>query len=78
MPAAPATGLKAVFHHNPNTAITLIFCAIYVVLGITTKVVFLGIAPVFTTVRAFQQKEQYAGVAAVGAVLAIVLALAHI
>jgi uncharacterized protein DUF2510 len=77
-PAPPATGMKGLYHQNPNTAITLLFCAIYVVLGITTKVVFLGIAPVFMTVRAFQRKEQYAAVAAVAAALAIVLALAHI
>ena len=77
-PAAPATGMKGLYHQNPNTAITLIFCVIYLVLGITTKVVFLGIAPIFMTVRAFQRKEQYAAVAAAAAALAIVLALVHI
>ena len=77
-PAAPATGVNGLYHRNPSTAVTLILCVIYVIIGATTKVVFLGIAPVFMTVRAFQRKEQYAAVAAVAAVLAVVLAVAHI
>ncbi len=78
VPAAPATDIKGLLHRNPSTAVTLILCVIYVVIGAATKVVFLGIAPVFMTVRAFQRKEQYAAVAAVAAVLAVVLAVAHI
>jgi len=78
VPAAPAAGIKGLYHRNPSTAVTLILCVIYVVIGATTNVVFLGIAPVFMTVRAFHRKEQYAAVAAVAAVLAIVLAVAHL
>jgi len=78
VPASPATGIRSLYHRNPSTAVTLILCLIYVVIGATTKAVFLGIAPVFMTVRAFQRKEQYAAVAAVAAVLAVVLAVAHL
>lgn len=72
------TGIRGLVHRNPSTAVTLVLCVLYVIIGATTKVVFLGIAPVFMTVRAFQRKERYAAVAAVAAVLAVALAIAHI
>jgi len=50
--------------------------AIYVVLAISTRVVFLGIFPALMCLRAFQRKEALAPVALVASVVVIAIAVA--
>lgn len=60
---------------NQFAAIAVLVSLIYIVVGVTTHFVLLGIVPIVLTVRSFMRKEQFAFVAAIAAVGAIGFAI---
>jgi hypothetical protein len=53
----------------------IIASAIYLALALTTNIVFLGIFPVFSAVRAFQRREKLAPLAAVAAAITVCISI---
>jgi hypothetical protein len=75
-PAGAPAGVKGLYARNQYAAMAVIIALVYVVLGVTTHFVLLGIFPIFLAVRSFMRKEQFAVVAAIAAVAAIAFAIA--
>jgi hypothetical protein len=71
-PAADAT----VYQRNRYAFITLGIVAAYLVLAVTTRIVFIGILPLFMSIRAARGRERLAPLAIGAAVLAMVVAFA--
>jgi hypothetical protein len=70
------SGAKQLYVRNQFAAMAVLVALIYLVLGMTTHFVILGIVPALLAVRSFMRKEQFAIVAAVAAVGAVVFAIA--
>ncbi len=60
---------------NERSLIAIGFAALYVVVALAANVVFLGVVPALSAVRAIQRKEPLAPVAGIAAGLAIVMAV---
>jgi len=75
-PVVPAAGLQGLYARNQYASIAVIVSLAYVVIGLATHFVLLGIVPIVFAVRAFMRKEQLAFVGAIAAVAALVFALA--
>jgi len=61
---------------NRVTLTALAVVAVYLVLAVTTRIVFLGIFPVLLAMRAFRRGEQLAPLAFIAAAGSVVFALA--
>jgi hypothetical protein len=75
-----ATGIygqtQASFAKRNSKSLTAIgVVALYIVIALSTRVVFIGVLPVLMAVRATKRKEQLAPVAIVAAVIAVAVAL---
>jgi hypothetical protein len=60
---------------NSKSLTAIAVVAVYIVLALSTGIVFIGILPVLMAVRATKRKEQLAPVAIVAAVVAVAVAL---
>ncbi len=63
---------------NQASALAIGLAALYIVIALSAHVVFFGIVPVVTAVRAFRRREALAPLAAVAAGLSVVVAVAVI
>jgi hypothetical protein len=71
------SGWQALRHSNRFSVTAIIFAAIYVVLAVTVHFVLIGIVPVMSSVRAFQNKEKLAPISAIAAVVVVVVFLVY-
>lgn len=86
-PSAPASRLASppryaqppVRRHTGNTyaITTLVVCAAYLALAMTTRIVIFGILPAAMTVRSFAARERLAPLAALATVIVIGVAVAY-
>jgi hypothetical protein len=66
---------QALRHSNRFSFTALIFAAIYLALALTVHFVLIGIVPVMSSIRAFQNKEKLAPISAIAAVVVVVVFL---
>ena len=72
--SAQSFGAQSFGRRNQGSLTAIGVAALYVLVAVSTHVVFFGIVPAAAAVRAFKRREPLAPVAAVAAVIAIVVA----